>query len=98
VRLVEHPPVDVGGLQQAPREKPPSTTSVCPHTIAASPEERKETAAATSAGSTSRPAGVRSTVASISSLFGNQSSASVSTTPAETAFTRMPRGASSTPR
>jgi len=44
------------------------------------------------------PAGVRSTVASISSLFGKNSSASVSTTPAETALTRIPRGASSTAR
>ena len=36
--------------------------------------------------------------ASICSRFGKWSSASVSTTPAETAFTRIPRGASSTPR
>ena len=44
-----------------------------------------------------RPACARPS-ASISSLFGNWSSAPVSTTPAETALTRIPRGASSTAR
>ena len=48
---------------------------------------------------TIRPAGVRPrAAASISSRFGKWSSAPVSTTPPETALTRIPRGASSTPR
>ena len=50
----------------------------------------------TSSGTTSRPAGFSAPEASISSRFGKCSSAPVSTTPAETALTRMPRGASST--
>ena len=82
-----------------PGGEPPSTMSVWPQTIAASAEQRKATAPAMSSGSTIRPAGVRSRPArSISSRFGKWSSAPVSTTPPETALTRIPRGASSTPR
>src|SRR5271169_4514568 len=98
VRVVEHPPVEVGRLHHARSEKPPSTTIVCPRIISASGEARNDTTAAMSSGAASRPAGVRSTVRSISSLFGKNSSASVSTTPPETALTRIPRGPSSTPR
>ena len=67
--------------------------SVWPRIISAPGEQRNETASATSAGSTSRPAGVRARLpASICSRFGKWSSAPVSTTPPETAFTRIPCG------
>ena len=50
-------------------------------------------------GATMRPAGVRErAISSICSRFGKCSSAPVSTTPPETALTRIPRGASSTAR
>src|SRR5262249_41047029 len=78
-------------------ENPPSTTSTWPRTIAASGEQRNATAPATSSGVTSRPAGFAAPTRSISSRFGKCSSAPVSTTPAETALTRM-SGASSTAR
>src|SRR4051794_36798998 len=56
---------------QARSEKPPSTISVWPRTISASGEQRKATAAATSSGSTSRPAAVRARPSeSICSRFG----------------------------
>ena len=55
------------------------------------------TALAMSSGVTMRPTGFAAPAASISSRFGKCSSASVSTTPPDTAFTRM-RGASSTAR
>src|SRR5205807_663485 len=97
VHRVEGATVSVGRLHQAGSEKPPSTTIVWPHTIAASGEQRNETVAAMSSASTRRPAGVRSTERSISSLFGKWSSAPVSTTPPDTAFTRT-AGASSTAR
>jgi hypothetical protein len=84
--------------QAAGSDQPPSITSVCPRIISASAEERNATTPATSSGVTSRPAGFPAPEASISSRFGKCSSALVSTTPAETAFTRMPRGASSTAR
>jgi hypothetical protein len=45
-----------------------------------------------------RPTGFRLPISSIASRFGKYSSAPVSTTPAETAFTRIPLGASSTAR
>src|SRR3977135_1795070 len=48
---------------------------VCPQTIAASGEQRNETAEAMSSGTTRRPAGVRSTEPSISALFGKGSGA-----------------------
>src|SRR5439155_21044778 len=47
-------------LAQTTTEKPPSTTSVWPRIISAWGEQRNATASATSPGSTSRPAGVRS--------------------------------------
>ena len=73
-------------------------TSVCPRIISASGEQRNETTPATSSGVTIRPTGFRAPEASISSRFGKCSSAPVSTTPAETALTRIPRAASSTAR
>ena len=79
-------------------QMPSGSTIVWPHSIFASSETRNDTEPATSSGSTSRPAGVRSTERRISSRFGKCSRASVSTTPAETALTRIPRGASSTAR
>ena len=80
-------------------ENPPSTTTVCPRIISAPGEHRKATASAMSSASTMRPAGVRVRAASsICSLFGKCSSAPVSTTPPETALTRIPRGESSTAR
>src|SRR5262245_43428742 len=83
----------------AGRRKPPSTTRTWPRTISASGEQRKTTAFAMSSAVTSRPAGVRfSPHSSICSFCGKYSSASVSTTPPETAFTRIPRGANSTAR
>src|SRR3954451_4713268 len=61
--------------------------------------QRNRRASSTSRGSTSRPAGVRFKPEEIiSARFGKCSSAPVSTTPAETALTRIPRGASSTAR
>ena len=85
-------------VSQTTSEKPPSTTSTWPRTISASGEQRNATAPATSSGSTRRPAGFAAPASSISSRFGKCSSAPVSTTPAETALTRIPRGASSTAR
>ena len=85
-------------VSQALSEKPPSTTRICPRTISASAEQRKATAAAMSSGVTSRPAGFRAPISSISSRFGKCSSAPVSTTPPDTALTRIPRGPSSTAR
>ena len=83
---------------QARSEKPPSTISVWPRIISASGEQRKVTASAMSSGLTSRPAGLSAPMRSISSRFGKCSSAPVSTTPPETAFARIPSGASSTAR
>src|SRR6185503_8344353 len=84
--------------QPAGSDQPPSITSVCPRIISASGEQRNETTPATSSGVTSLPAGLPAPDASISSRFGKCSSAPVSTTPAETALTRTPSGASSTAR
>src|SRR5581483_11763359 len=83
--------------QPARSEKPPSTTIVCPRIMSASAEQRNATAPAMSSGETRRPTGFAAPARSISSRFGKCSSAPVSTTPPETAFTRIP-GASSTPR
>ena len=92
VRLLPGAQVRVGRFHQASSEKPPSTISVWPRTISASGEQRKQTASATSPGSTSRPAGVRFEPGSRSSPrgCGKCSSAPVSTTPAETAFDADP--------
>ena len=80
------------------RLQPPSMTTVWPRIMSASGEHRNVTTFATSSGVTMRPTGFRSPISSIASLFGKCSRAPVSTTPAETAFTRIPRGASSTAR
>ena len=87
----------VGSITRAARSRR-RRSIVCPRIISASGEDRNETAAAMSSGAASLPAGVRSTVRSISSLFGKNSSASVSTTPPETALARIPSGPSSTAR
>src|SRR5581483_3930948 len=79
------------------REKPPSTTIVWPRIMSASGEQRNATAPAMSSGATSFPTGFAAPASSISSRFGKCSSAPVSTTPPETALTRIP-GASSTAR
>src|SRR6185503_13168781 len=84
--------------QPAGSDQPPSITTTCPRIISASGEERNETTPAMSSGVTRRPAGFAAPDASISSRLGKCSSAPVSTTPADTAFTRIPRGASSTAR
>ena len=77
-------------------ETPPSTTSVCPVTIAASGRQRRYTAPATSSAVRTVPAGAcYANEDSRVSLLGKKRKASVSTTPALTAFTRIPRGPSS---
>ena len=74
-------------------------TRTWPRIISASGEHRKTTALAMSSAVTSRPAGVRCWPhSSICSFCGKYWSASVSTTPAETALTRIPRGPSSAAR
>ena len=50
--------------------KPPSTMRIWPRIISAPGEQRNDTAAATSSGSTIRPAGLARPAATISSLFG----------------------------
>ena len=58
VRVVERAAIVVGRFHQAGSEKPPSTMIVCPHTIAASSEQRNETAPAMSS-ALDEPAGGR---------------------------------------
>ena len=75
-------------------EKPPSTTSgLAADHLGARASRGRRRRRRRRRGSTSRPAGVRARLpASICSRFGKWSSAPVSTTPPETALTRIPRG------